>query len=64
MATSLDMQHTGLSQHETNEGEKRVTEADWTDLRRVPDKLPMIALLILVVEVCQITVDLRSILLN
>ncbi|KAJ8117652.1 hypothetical protein OPT61_g1203 [Boeremia exigua] len=50
MATDINMQDTRLSQHETNEVKNPVSEADWKDLRRVPDKLPMVALLILVVE--------------
>ncbi|OSS44135.1 hypothetical protein B5807_11177 [Epicoccum nigrum] len=50
MATDIETQHAHLSQHETTETEKPITEEDWTNLRRVPGKLPMVALLILVVE--------------
>lgn len=51
MATDIETQNAYLSQHETTETEKSVTEEDWRNLRRVPGKLPMVALLILVVEV-------------
>lgn len=54
MATDIETQPAYLSQHETTEIEKPVTEEDWTNLRRVPGKLPMVALLILVVEVYQV----------
>lgn len=64
MTTDVDMQHVQLSQHETYEGEKPVHETEWTDLRRVPGKIPMVALLILVVEVCQNPKDTMMFSLN
>jgi POT family proton-dependent oligopeptide transporter len=51
MATDIETQHTDLSRHETVEDKKPLAEPEWINLRRVPDKLPMVALLILVVEV-------------
>ena len=60
MATDIETQHAYLSQHETTETEKPVTEGDWTNLRRVPGKLPMVALLILVVEVYQVLLNLTG----
>jgi hypothetical protein len=60
MATDIETQHAYLSHDETTETEKPVTEEDWTNLRRVPGKLPMVALLILVVEVYQALLDLTE----
>ncbi|OAL45536.1 POT family protein [Pyrenochaeta sp. DS3sAY3a] len=50
MATDIETQHDALSQHETLEEKVPIAESEWAGLRRVPDKLPMVALLILVVE--------------
>jgi hypothetical protein len=60
MATDIETQHNGLSLHETIEDKKPTSEAEWINLRRVPDKLPMVALLILAVEVRQNAVDLTG----
>lgn len=51
MAMDIETQHTDLDRHDT--AEEKIPEADseWSTLRRVPDKLPKIALLILAVEV-------------
>ena len=51
MTTDIELQRTSLDRHDT--AEEKVPEADseWANLRRVPDKLPKIALLILAVEV-------------
>lgn len=51
MANDIEIQHDGFSQHEANEDKNYLTESEWTNLRRIPDSLPKIALLILVVEV-------------
>lgn len=51
MAKDIETQNNTLSRHETREDKIRVATSEWENLRRVPDKLPMVALLILVVEV-------------
>lgn len=51
MATDIEMQHSDLGRHETIEDKNCIAEAECVNLRRVPDKLPMLALLILAVEV-------------
>jgi hypothetical protein len=51
MATDIETQTTDLSRHETYEEKVHVADSEWASLRRVPDKLPKIALLILAVEV-------------
>jgi POT family proton-dependent oligopeptide transporter len=50
MATDIETQHDILSRRETLEEKVPMAESEWAGLRRVPDKLPMVALLILVVE--------------
>lgn len=51
MATDIETQNNTLSRHETTDDKVLATESEWANLRRIPDKLPMVALLILVVEV-------------
>lgn len=51
MVIVVESQSNALSGHETNDTKPTVAEADWAHLRRVPDKLPKVALLILAVEV-------------
>jgi POT family proton-dependent oligopeptide transporter len=51
MATDIETQNTDLSRQETYEEKFPVADSEWASLRRVPDKLPKIALLILAVEV-------------
>jgi len=60
MGTDIEMHHSGFDRQETIEDAKPVEEAEWMDFRRVPDKLPMVALLILVVEVHQSIVCLAE----
>lgn len=50
MATDIETQNTALGRHDTFDDQKATPESEWVNLRRVPDKLPMVALLILVVE--------------
>ncbi|KAH7401170.1 POT family-domain-containing protein [Phaeosphaeria sp. MPI-PUGE-AT-0046c] len=50
MTTDIETQHTTLARHDTTEEKASVLNGDWTGLRRVPDNLPKIALLILAVE--------------
>jgi POT family proton-dependent oligopeptide transporter len=51
MATDIETQDRSLSKHDITEEKITVTDSEWTNLRRVPDTLPKIALLILAVEV-------------
>ena len=51
MATDIERQHTDLERHDTAEEKVPEANAEWSNLRRVPDNLPKIALLILAVEV-------------
>jgi POT family proton-dependent oligopeptide transporter len=51
MATDIELQHTAVERHDTSEEKPPAVESEWANLRRVPDKLPKIALLILAVEV-------------
>lgn len=51
MTTDIETQHTSLGRHDTTEEKATMSDSDWTSLRRVPDNLPKIALLILAVEV-------------
>jgi POT family proton-dependent oligopeptide transporter len=51
MATDIERQNRSLSTHDITEEKATVTDSEWTNLRRVPDALPKIALLILAVEV-------------
>lgn len=51
MATDIETQHTHLARHDTTEKKTATPDSEWTNLRRVPDNLPKIALLILAVEV-------------
>ncbi|KAJ4362282.1 hypothetical protein N0V83_010375 [Neocucurbitaria cava] len=50
MARDIEIQNNTLSRQETSEDKIPVATSEWENLRRVPDKLPMVALLILVVE--------------
>jgi len=52
MATDIETQNTNLGRQDTFEEKAHVAGAEWESFRRVPDKLPKIALLILAVEVC------------
>jgi hypothetical protein len=51
MATDIETQNTDLGRQETFDEKVPVVDLEWASLRRVPDKLPKIALLILAVEV-------------
>lgn len=51
MAMDIETQHTDLDRHDTTEEKIPESDSEWSILRRVPDKLPKIALLILAVEV-------------
>lgn len=51
MTTDIELQRTSLDRHDTTEEKIPEADSEWTNLRRVPDKLPKIALLILAVEV-------------
>lgn len=57
MATDIETQNDALSRHESTVEKALVDSSEWLNLRRVPDKLPMIALLILVVEVCPVDIN-------
>ncbi|PVI05979.1 POT family protein [Periconia macrospinosa] len=50
METVVEAQNSALSGHERVETQSAVAESEWAKLRRVPDKLPTVALLILAVE--------------
>jgi POT family proton-dependent oligopeptide transporter len=50
MTTDIETQNIDLNRHETTDDKPAVAESEWMNLRRVPDKLPKIALLILAVE--------------
>lgn len=52
MATDIETQNTDLGRQDTFEEKAHVADSEWASFRRVPDKLPKIALLILAVEVC------------
>lgn len=56
MAMDIETQNNELTRHETVEEKHIVADSEWANLRRVPDKLPKIALLILAVEVSNFTV--------
>jgi POT family proton-dependent oligopeptide transporter len=51
MATDIETQNADLGRHETYEDKLQISDSEHGSLRRVPDKLPKIALLILAVEV-------------
>ncbi|KAK3202436.1 hypothetical protein GRF29_161g1186034 [Pseudopithomyces chartarum] len=50
MTTDIELQRTSLDRHDTTEEKIPEADSEWANLRRVPDKLPKIALLILAVE--------------
>jgi POT family proton-dependent oligopeptide transporter len=56
MATDIETQNNELTRHLTVEEKHIVADSEWANLRRVPDKLPKIALLILAVEASNFTV--------
>lgn len=60
MATDIETQNNELTRHETIEEKHVVADSEWANLRRVPDKLPKIALLILAVEVSSSAVKIKS----
>ena len=51
MATDIEIANDALSRQQTFDDKPVVADSDFMTLRRVPDKLPKIALLILAVEV-------------
>jgi POT family proton-dependent oligopeptide transporter len=51
MDADIETQNNDLNRHDTHEEKAHVADSEWANLRRVPDKLPKIALLILAVEV-------------
>lgn len=51
MTTNIETQNFVFSRRETPEEKVIVADSDYANLRRVPDKLPKLALLILAVEV-------------
>lgn len=51
MTADIELQHTALGRLETAEEKVPEAESEWSNLRRIPDNLPKIALLILAVEV-------------
>lgn len=57
MATIVEAQSASTINYEATETKYDATESDWSHLRRIPDKFPKIALLILAVEVSQFLFD-------
>jgi POT family proton-dependent oligopeptide transporter len=51
MTPDIETQKPSLGSHDITEEKTAMTDPEWTNLRRVPDTLPKIALLILAVEV-------------
>ncbi|EAT83815.2 hypothetical protein SNOG_08647 [Parastagonospora nodorum SN15] len=50
MATDIETQNKDLGRQDTFEEKSPIADSEWVSFRRVPDKLPKIALLILAVE--------------
>jgi proton-dependent oligopeptide transporter, POT family len=51
MSTDMETQHTSIGRLDSTEEKPTTSDPNWVNLRRVPDNLPKIALLILAVEV-------------
>lgn len=58
MSTDVEAQGHALDRQETIESKPAITE-DWSSLRRIPDNLPKVALLILAVEVRRLYFDCK-----